>query len=76
MPEPVTLMTLDAKLDAIIAELAVIKADIDAPRSVQQICNHCGGDGKKGAAGSEVTCPDCNGDGVRIMGRITLTAEE
>ena len=76
MPDPVTLITLDAKLDEILAALVVIKADIDAPRSVQRICHHCGGDGQKGTVGSEVTCPDCGGDGVVILGRITLTAAE
>ena len=53
-----------------------VRADVNAPKSVQRVCHHCGGDGIKGAPGSEAPCPDCGGDGIVIMGRITLTAEE
>ena len=56
----------------IIGKFGEIETKIDAPKSVQRLCPHCGGDGIKG----EGVCPECSGDGVRVMGRITLTEDE
>ena len=49
-----------------------IRADVNAERSVQEICHHCKGTGTKG----EVPCPDCGGDGYVPNARITLRTEE
>ena len=56
----------------IISALGDIEDKIDAPKSVQRLCAHCGGDGQKGAIGSEISCPDCGGDGYRPHSKITV----
>jgi len=75
-----TLESIEAQITALrsglIAKFGEMEAKIDAPRSIQSICAHCGGDGQKGAEGETFTCPDCGGDGVRPGGRITLTEDE
>lgn len=58
-------------------KIAEVKADVNAERSIQNICTHCGGDGLKYERGKEdIVCPDCGGDGVLAFGRITLRTEE
>ena len=64
------------KLQDIYDKLLELEAKIDAPKSVQQICHHCGGDGIKIIGEGTGTCPDCGGDGVKPFGRITLREEE
>ena len=65
-----------SRLTAIETKIDEIKTDVNATKSVQRICHHCGGDGIKGPAGAATTCPDCGGDGVVIASRITLTESE
>ena len=64
------------KLEDVLEKLNEVKSDVNAERSIQSICHHCGGDGQKGAEGETITCPDCGGDGVVKGGRITLTEDE
>jgi len=64
-------------LERIEAKLAELEIKIDAKKSVQCLCHHCGGDGTKGNPDGGVgNCPDCGGDGYTPFGRITLTTEE
>lgn len=53
-------------------KIAEVKVAVEAKKNVQQICWHCGGDGQKlQIGGSFISCPDCNGSGVKPFGRIT-----
>ena len=63
--------------NTVYARIDTLKTKMDAPKSVQHICAHCGGDGIKGNPDDgEGSCPDCGGNGVIPFGRITLTTEE
>jgi len=65
------------KLADVLEKLVEVEAKIDAPKSVQSICHHCGGDGLKTVGGGEnISCPDCGGTGVLMMARVTLREDE
>lgn len=49
-----------------------VKAAVNAERSVQKLCIHCGGTGVSG----DGDCPGCSGSGVTPNARITLRSEE
>ena len=53
---------VDLKTD-LLEKINEVKAIAEAPKDIGVLCHHCAGDGQKGAAGSEVSCPDCGGDG-------------
>ena len=56
-----------------------VRADVNVPRSLQRFCRHCGGTGNKVSSTppNELgTCPNCGGDGLKRIARITLTSEE
>jgi DnaJ-class molecular chaperone len=64
------------KLEDVLEKLAEVEAKMDVPKSLQRFCHHCGGTGNK-VMGEELgSCPDCGGDGLKSIGRITLTSEE
>lgn len=64
------------KLDDVLDRIADNKEQIEAQRSVQRYCHHCGGDGNKIMDEGAGSCPECGGDGYRKFARITLTSEE
>ena len=56
-----------------------VRADVNVPRSLQRFCRHCGGTGMKPAGappGALGSCPNCGGDRLTKIGRITLASEE
>ena len=60
----------------IMDKLLELEAKMDAPKSLQRICTHCGGDGQKDNGEEIFTCPDCNGRGHIPFARITAREEE
>ena len=70
---------LDGKIDTLTAKVDQVRADVNVPRTLQRFCRHCGGTGNKvsGTPPHELgTCPNCGGDGLKRIARITLTSEE
>lgn len=72
----ITNQDLFDKLEDVLDKLADNKELLQQAKSVQTLCNHCGGDGMKDDNGGTITCPDCGGNGLVPSGRITLTSEE
>jgi DnaJ-class molecular chaperone len=64
------------KLEDVLEKLAEVEAKMDAPKSLQRFCRHCRGTGNKLMGEETGSCPDCGGDGLTRIGRITLTSEE
>ena len=64
------------KLVELETKIGELEAKMDEPKSIQTICNHCGGDGVKATGNGDISCPDCGGDGAVPFGRITKTEDE
>ena len=74
-----TLEDLEALLEDIDGKIDLLTTAVNAPKSLQRFCRHCHGTGNKidGQPPNEPgTCPNCGGDGIKSIGRITLTSEE
>ena len=73
------------KLDDVLEKVAEnkekineVRADVNIPKSLQRFCRHCHGTGNKtsGTPPYELyPCPDCGGNGLRGIAKITLTSE-
>ena len=64
------------KIDDVMDKMDELEAKIDAPKSLQRFCRHCKGTGNKIMGEDLGSCPDCGGDGLKRIGRITLTSDE